>query len=431
MTVRLAFGIVLLCACGRLSAAPDGGTSLEAGTDAEATCPPATWSSFQDDSKWASVDVSAFSAAKGPFGGAAFDGKYVYFIPTWFGGVAPADTVAARYDTSGALGSSTAWQTFDLATIAPNSAFLGAAYDGRYLYVVGDAAILRHDAQSASGFADPSGWAQFDVTTSLGPALGGFVGAVFDGRWMYFVPGSDNGGYLDVVRYDTSSPFEDAGSWSAFNVANGYSAHGFAGGAFDGRYVYFAPSRDAMQVDGDVVRYDTTADFSTQSSWQEFDLTTVDPGAKGFFGAAFDGRRLYLVPFSDGILNGTEDGIVAAYDTTAPFSSASAWATFDVSMAMSGAQGFLGATFDGRYVYLVPSEWNGGTVVRFDTMGPLTSSASWQGYDCTATCGVHGYLDAVFDGRYVYFAPNTDAVVRRFDARSPACLPPRWNASFL
>jgi hypothetical protein len=41
------------------------------------------------------------------------------------------------------------------------------------------------------------------------------------------------------------------------------------------------------------------------------------------------------------------------------------WAAFDVSAVNAAAAGFQGATFDGRYVYLVPNE--NVTIARYDT----------------------------------------------------------------
>ena len=41
---------------------------------------------------------------------------------------------------------------------------------------------------------------------------------------------------------------------------------------------------------GKVVRYDTQAAYGTASSWSTFDVASVDPKAKGFNGAQYDGR---------------------------------------------------------------------------------------------------------------------------------------------
>jgi hypothetical protein len=47
---------------------------------------------------------------------------------------------------------------------------------------------------------------------------------------------------------------------------------------------------------GVLVRYDTTASFGSGSSWEAYDLTMLDPSAKLFPRATFDGRYLYLAP---------------------------------------------------------------------------------------------------------------------------------------
>ena len=66
----------------------------------------------------------------------------------------------------------------------------------------------------------------------------------------------------EVLRYDTTSNFESAESWSTFDAsANGVGDDpvGYSGGIFDGRYIYFAPFKDSNgQYHGEVLRYDTT-----------------------------------------------------------------------------------------------------------------------------------------------------------------------------
>ena len=51
----------------------------------------------------------------------------------------------------------------------------------------------------------------------------GFAGAVFDGRYIYFVPLDSVGGGAgyngEVIRYDTQSDFLQASSWSAYDSA--------------------------------------------------------------------------------------------------------------------------------------------------------------------------------------------------------------------
>ncbi len=143
--------------------------------------------------------------------------------------------------------------------------------------------------------------------------------------------GSSSNGSPDGSAYLTSSeagagdagdPFTDPSSWTTFDTSVlGQYASKYSGVAFDGRYVYFAPGSrgiipgSAIVPSGLFTRYDTTASFTAAPSWSVFDVATVNILAKGFAGAAFDGRYVYLVPYSDDVLS--DDGIIARYDTTA------------------------------------------------------------------------------------------------------------------
>jgi len=57
--------------------------------------------------------------------------------------------------------------------------------------------------------------------------------------------------------------------------------------------------------------------------------------AKGFIGAAFDGRYLYLVPYNNGAYN----GVAAALRHDAMFGDASSWSTFDIATVDPNARG--------------------------------------------------------------------------------------------
>src|SRR5207244_3033691 len=105
-----------------------------------------------------------------------------------------------------------------------------------------------------------------------------------------------------------------------------------------------------------VVRYDAKASFTSPSSWSAFDVATVTAGATGFFGAAFDARYVYFIPW----FNTAYSGVVARYDSLGSFSAAGSWSTFDVATVNAGAAGFIGAAFDGRYLYLAPNRNPGG-----------------------------------------------------------------------
>jgi hypothetical protein len=84
-------------------------------------------------------------------------------------------------------------------------------------------------------------------------------------------------------------------------------------------------------------------------------------------------------------------------------------------------QGFAGGTFDGRYVYFAPNTFGvslgSGYLVagRYDTMGPFGSSASWVTFSIVYGTPTAQYWGAVFDGRFVYFIPQEGAQLAQYD----------------
>jgi hypothetical protein len=165
--------------------------------------------------------------------GTVYDGRYIYCPP----GNAQGNTrFTARHDTQSSFGDPSSWTTFDLALLEGNIPnFNGAAFDGRYVYFVPNGNVIaRYDTQAA--FDGVSAWAVFD-TAAMGASVGDFQTAIFDGRYMYFVPS-----WKILVRYDTQANFADATSWSALDMYASNLGDGFSGGAFDGEYVYITVS---------------------------------------------------------------------------------------------------------------------------------------------------------------------------------------------
>jgi hypothetical protein len=345
---------------------------------------------------------------------------------------------SVRADTQAPFTQKSSWSTFDLAGVDASAVgFATGAFDGRYVYFVPnyngatDGVLVRYDTKAS--FSDPGSFASFDVTTVASGAAG-FFGAVFDGRYLYLVPGEGSGGYGIAVRYDTQAAFDAAASYETFDVANGIPNGGcFSGGAFDGKYVYFTPSgRSPCAGRGVAVRYDTGGAFDDLASWKGFDVRSVVAPHLGFLGTAFDGRYLYFAPGND---DQGVSSLAARYDTTAPFDLASSWRTFDLTGLSAGAKGYAGATFDGRYVYFAP-DYNGTTdrppVLRVDTQADFAVAASWSTFSLEAAFGfgVADLTGAAFDAQAVYFAPNGSNTVPRFAAKTPPSLPPWWSASF-
>jgi hypothetical protein len=73
--------------------------------------------------------------------------------------------------------------------------------------------------------------------------------------------------------------------------------------------------------------------------------------------------------------------VTARYDTQAAFATAGSWQTFDTTTLNAAAVGFIDAIFDGQYVYLVPRS-NGpyhGIFTRFDATSPASMPSLYGG----------------------------------------------------
>jgi hypothetical protein len=420
---------------------------------------------------WQYFEPSSVNTLSRDFQGAAFDGRYVYFVPYASGTV-------TRYDVLGGFTSFASWVTFDTTTLGLTAqGFNGAVYDGRYVYFVpyhtaaaGYLGLLvRFDTQGTfTGVDAGSSWSTFDLASlpvpDSGAPLAGFASGVYDGNFVYLVPYFNGLGRASVVvRYnpDGGIPPGDAGSHDGgdagsrdggdagegeggppvFAVASQFStfdvstrsanAAGFYGGVFDGTYLYTVPYENNAGLDGVLVRYDTATSFPTATAWTPFDMTTINASAEGFTGATFDGRYVYFVP-----RNRT---VVARLDTQATsFDSKSSWATYDLSTvtpADAGAPSFAGGAFDGRFVYFIPGVTGTqplGNVVRYDSWSDFGSACAWSTHDVSQdVAGATNYFGAVFDGQYLYLVPK-GTWVARFEAKTPRAMPvlPGFNGSF-
>jgi hypothetical protein len=287
-----------------------------------------------------------------------------------------------------------------------STGYFGAVFDGRYVYFAAEqhgtrathANILRYDTHA--DFRDPTSYAAYDASRTDGLEVRGFYGAVFDGRYGYFVPRQiDMRHYHSrILRLDTHTEFKDPSSWSAFDVGE---THSQQSAAFDGRYIYFCPgfSHDPeteSTYSGQTIRYDTRAAFKDRASYTSVDLSELlDPRAACFDGGAFDGRYFYLVPLY---------GLFAVrYDTHGNFDDPVSWEGFDAGQVGMGLN--VGAVFDGRHLYYCA--YGHANIVRFDTRGNFADPGSWESRDVDHTEGLRttGFDGGFFDGRFVYFQP--------------------------
>ena len=290
----------------------------------------------------------------------------------------------------------------------PTRGYFGAVCDGRYVYFVPEqhgeerkpthGIVLRYDTHGP--FDDRKSYAAYDAGRTGGIDTRGFYGAVFDGRYAYFVPRQiDMVHYHSrILRYDTHGAFDDDANWAVHDAGE---AHSQQSAAFDGRYIYFCPgfTGDPNREDkycGRVLRLDTQADFADPASSTSIDISEfLGPECACFDGAAFDGRYVYLVPLYT--------GIAVRFDTERDFRDPGAWQRFDARPL--GYQLAVGAVFDGRYLYYCA--YGHATIVRFDTRGDFTDPDSWESWDADHTEGLRttGFDGGFFDGRFVYFQP--------------------------
>lgn len=390
---------------------------------------------FTEGASWTSFDAGDAGVGIDPDGyvGSAFDGRYVYFAPNNNDNnqLARQHGEVLRYDTTQDLNVVTAWTTFDPGAaslgVDPDG-YIGATFDGRYVYFTPNhngtayhGEMLRYD--TTLDFMSVGSWTVFDPgAEGVGTRTGGYRGTVFDGRYLYLVPGRDDTSeHAEVLRYDTTLDFVATASWKAFEPAG--SAKGLWGGTFDGRYIYFSPRYDGAAWSSEVLRYDTTQGFDTASSWKTFDPVAagMNGSPQGFYGALFDGRYVYFVPSTNSVLG--VHGVVLRYDTTESFDALASWQAFDPGDAGVGIDpdGYVDATFDGRFLYFAPG-FNGtaphGEVLRLDTTLDFAALSSWSTY----TASVLGTSSPLFAGRYVYFSPGSNSAgnhgeVLRFDAK--------------
>jgi hypothetical protein len=407
---------------------------------------------FDDVTNWAAYDAGEHEVGNDPDGydGIVFDGRYVYFSPGFNGTEFHGEVL--RYDTQGDFDHSSSWAAYDpgahgVGLIARG--YRGAAFDGRYVYfapfaerpTIVHGEVLRCDI--TGDFSNVSSWAAYNPSSQgIGYNATGYNDAVFDGRYVYFVPFyNSTGTHGEVLRYDTSAAFDEPLSWDAYDPgANGVgiTPDGYKSGVFDGRYVYFTPSHTSDGYHAEVLRYDPQGEFDDPDSWDAYDYGTEcgadcnDPG--GFATSIFDGRYIYFGPG----FSAAEGRETLRYDTTADFSSVSSWLTFDPQSQGLGTwvASFAGAVFDGRHIYFMPHVdfdiWTE-VVLSYDTAASFTDPSSWSVFDPASAgvgTGIDGHHTGVFDGRYVYFAPTNwnypelvHGEVLRYDTGVPENIP--------
>lgn len=157
-----------------------------------------------------------------------------------------------------------------------------------------------------------------------------------------------------------------------------------------------------------------------------FDVTTINPSLKGYSGVAFDGRYLYYAPLSNTM--GVFHGFVIRCNTLNEFQNVDSWESFDITTLNSQACGFVDAFFDGQFVYFIPyhNTQHHGLVARYNTRESLDSPDAWSFFDLTQNLdpNCRGFVSGDFDCRYLYLAPyqcswtQYNGRMVRFDTKS-------------
>jgi len=219
------------------------------------------------------------------------------------------------------------------------------------------------------------------------------------------------------VRYDTTASFTHATSWVIFDVKTINSGlTGFWGAACVTNAVILVPGMDAATYLPHFrpVKYDTTQDFLSTSSYTWYDLTS-DFTPITYYGVCVVGNFVYFSPYGLSNTGGTvTKSTVLRYDSAKPLHDwmiGGAWTASDLSQKEGiDAKGFWGCVSDGQFVYFIP-HYNDvayhGKTVRFNNSASIYyAPGSWVQHDIEGTNGLpaRGYRGGVFDGKYVYYA---------------------------
>lgn len=362
------------------------------------------------DIKMSTSNISIFDLSTIPsiphsdgFHGALTDGRYIYLIPRRDSS-SNQHGIIVRYDTTKSHTSASSYDYFDLETLNANcKSFIGGAYHSGYIYLANNdyGENVRYNVELP--FDDSASWEVFD-TEDIAAGVKGYQGIVATPTHLYYIPYSNGSAHGQLTRFDVTGDFTNSSNWEYFDMTTvDADAKGFAGGVFDGRYVYLAgfnnPNRETT------IRYDTLADFSTGGSYTSFETTDINANARGYIGMSFDGRYVYYSPF----LGSVAHGLALRFDSQGTFTNTSDWELFDITTVDADAKGYIGMSQDARYVYYTPRGASGGSglVTRYDKSKTFQSTEAWEVFDLEdIQVGAGGYVGGVAIGDSVYLSPN-------------------------
>ncbi|MBD2862549.1 S-layer homology domain-containing protein [Paenibacillus oceani] len=250
----------------------------------------------------------------------------------------------------------------------------GGAFDGRYIWF-GDMGltgrIVRFDPVTATS-------ATYNLPSGI---TSGFIGTVFDGQNIWFIP--NTGGKLVKVDKDTGTATGYDG-WPA-----GASPSHFMGGAFDGQYLWLAPSGNGSSI---VVRVKVSDGTMTG-----YPLPVGVAGS--FFGAVYDEQNVWLIP------NGG-NALVRINPADGTMTTHSNW---PADFTTTGS--FSGGIFDGEYIWLIPA--GADRIIRLDpATNTMTGYNNWpDGFNKAQNM----YFSGAFDGQNIWFTPFIGGQMLKLD----------------
>ena len=189
----------------------------------------------------------------------------------------------------------------------------------------------------------------YHFSGNLQDTMGNFHGAAVDGATTASAAGR-YGNYLSLNGTSQASNLGDLGT----TYVNGVTVAAWVNTTDNGGYPSILSS----------IGYDAGVNFTTTlAGWDYYQLSGPATGAQDFRGAVFDGRYVYYVPYGAGSAART-----LRYDTTGAFDAAGSWSLYDMTGTALGARDFYGAVFDGRYVYYMPyGAGSAARTLRYDT----------------------------------------------------------------
>jgi hypothetical protein len=316
---------------------------------------------FATKSSWSFVELFPGNIAS--TGVSAVAGGVVYFEADFASGIPVEDQSFLEAYVPSATYKATSWVASGLETcsVCVNAGTTTAGSDGTAAYFA-FGSDEGHGLLRVKGSAASTLDFTVDGGADLFPAASG---TAFDGTHLYFIAGQTG------FRLPVASPFA-LGSLEAFDPAAllGISASelGLVRAAFDGRYVYFVPG---SLEEPTLVRYDPKGSLSDPGSWSKMDASSVLPANFTLNAVTFDGRYLYLV--GQAYQSGMYSLVLARFDSTRVWTDPSAW-SLTPGLPMPPVA-FESAAFDGQYLYFA----NGDGVWRLDARSPAPLPAFLPG----------------------------------------------------